>query len=232
MTKAALVTGASSGIGEAISISLLNEGYEVFGIGRSFSSCTISDPMFHPVCMDLLDTSNLLEYVKTLPADRLDLLINNAGAAWYGPHETLSPIMIQTMTRTNLEVPFLLSNALLRTLKKNHGMIINISSVTALSASPHGAVYGSLKAGLLHFSRTLFEEHRKSGLRVCTIMPDMTDSGLYRNADFGPDLTEGAFLLPEDTASAVISLLHQRPGSVITEVVLRPQFHRITKKSR
>ncbi len=231
MTHTALVTGASSGIGQAIAQRLLEHGYEVYGIGRDFSACTLTGHVqFHSVVLDLLDTPALLAFLETLPKDNLSVLVNSAGCAWYGPHETLSVEAIQTMTRVNLETPILLCGKLLRTLKQNHGTIINIASVTALETSTHGAAYGALKAGLVHFSRTLFEEHRKSGLKVSVILPDMTDTALYRNADFGPDLTEGAYLSPEDTADAVMAVLNAREGTVLSEIVLRPQYRRIHRK--
>ena len=231
MTHTALVTGASSGIGQAIAQRLLEHGYEVYGIGRDFSACTLTGHVqFHTVVLDLLDTPALLAFLETLPKDNLSVLVNSAGCAWYGPHETLSVEAIQTMTRVNLETPILLCGKLLRTLKQNHGTIINIASVTALETSTHGAAYGALKAGLVHFSRTLFEEHRKSGLKVSVILPDMTDTALYRNADFGPDLTEGAYLSPEDTADAVMTVLNAREGTVLSEIVLRPQYRRIHRK--
>lgn len=231
MTHTALVTGASSGIGQAIAQRLLEHGYEVYGIGRDFSACTLTGhAQFHTEVLDLLDTPALLAFLETLPKDNLSVLVNSAGCAWYGPHETLSVEAIQTMTRVNLETPILLCGKLLRTLKQNHGTIINIASVTALETSTHGAAYGALKAGLVHFSRTLFEEHRKSGLKVSVILPDMTDTALYRNADFGPDLTEGAYLSPEDTADAVMAVLNAREGTVLSEIVLRPQYRRIHRK--
>ena len=231
MTHTALVTGASSGIGQAIAQRLLEHGYEVYGIGRDFSACTLTGhAQFHTVVLDLLDTPALLAFLETLPKDNLSVLVNSAGCAWYGPHETLSVEAIQTMTRVNLETPILLCGKLLRTLKQNHGTIINIASVTALETSTHGAAYGALKAGLVHFSRTLFEEHRKSGLKVSVILPDMTDTALYRNADFGPDFTEGAYLSPEDTADAVMTVLNAREGTVLSEIVLRPQYRRIHRK--
>ena len=231
MTHTALVTGASSGIGQAIAQRLLEHGYEVYGIGRDFSACTLTGHVqFHSVVLDLLDTPALLAFLETLPKDNLSVLVNSAGCAWYGPHETLSVEAIQTMTRVNLETPILLCGKLLRTLKQNHGTIINIASVTALETSTHGAAYGALKAGLVHFSRTLFEEHRKSGLKVSVILPDMTDTALYRNADFEPDFTEGAYLSPEDTADAVMAVLNAREGTVLSEIVLRPQYRRIHRK--
>ena len=231
MNDAALVTGASSGIGEAVAKRLLEADYEVYGIGRDFSRSTLTEhALFHPLILDLLDTKELFHAADALPKERLKVLVNNAGCAYYGTHETISPEAVQTMMRVNLEVPVLLSGRLLRTLRDNHGAVINIASVTALGTSPHAAAYGASKAGLLHFSRTLFEEQRKHGLRVSVILPDMTDTALYRNADFGPDLSEGAFLSPEDTADAVMAVLSAREGTVLSEIVLRPQLHRIRRK--
>ena len=231
MTDIALVTGASSGIGAAVAARLLEEHYEVYGIGRDFSGCpSVSDPMFHPVVLDLRDTDALLSFCESLPKEGLKVLVNNAGCAYYGPHETLSPGQIQEMSRVNLEAPMILSGKLLRTLRENQGYIINIASVTALAPSPHGAVYGALKAALAHFSRTLFEENRKHGLKVSVILPDMTDTDLYRNADFAADPAEGASLSPQDVSEAVMTVLHQREGTVLSEIILRPQYHRIKRK--
>ena len=61
----------------------------------------------------------------------IEVLVNAAGVGHYGLHEELTPKKIQVLVRTNLEIPLLLTNRLLRVLKKNHGYIINISSVTA-----------------------------------------------------------------------------------------------------
>ena len=85
MTQTALVTGASSGIGQAIAQRLLEHGYEVYGIGRDFSACTlIGHAQFHTVVLDLLDTPALLAFLETLPKDNLSVLVNSAGCAWYG----------------------------------------------------------------------------------------------------------------------------------------------------
>ena len=231
MTNLALITGASSGIGQAIAKQLLDAGWEVYGIGRSFHEDTmISHPLFHKVTLDLLDDNALHAFLDELPVHTLKLLVNNAGAAWYGPHETISASHIETMCRTNLEVPMKLCAALLRPLRENKGTIINIASVTALSTSPHGAAYGALKAGLVHFSRTLLEENRKAGLRVMTILPDMTDTELYRNADFTVCKEDGCFLSAAQVADAVMVMLNQPEGTLITELTLRPQYHRIAKK--
>lgn len=277
--KVALVTGASSGIGRAISARLLALGYEVYGIGRQFpvelpkasvnetdlsagtrpqtpltpeadaAAWTPTNPSaseitatagppaaFHPVVCDLLDTRKLPSVVASLQKEwkqekmSFALLVNNAGTAYYGLHEELRPEGISEMVRVNLEVPMLLTQQLLRTLKQNHGTIINISSVTAIGSNPHGVAYGATKAGLLNFSRSLFDEARKYGVRVTAILPDMTDTELYRHADFTADPAMDAHLEAEDVADAVEYALTTRAGTCVPEIILRPQLHRIMKK--
>ena len=225
----AIVTGASSGIGAATAKMLLSLGYEVYGFGRTFAEKVD----FVPIVCDLLDTNRVLQEIRAIEkTGRITVLVNNAGAAYYGLHEELNPKKIQEMVRTNLELPMILSQALLRTLKQNHGTIINISSVTAVSSNPHGACYGAAKAGLSSFSRSLFEENRKYGLRVISILPDMTDTKLYRNADFTVGEEIESRLVPEDVASAIRFALTAHPGMVVTELMLRPQLHRIRRKPK
>lgn len=238
--KKAIVTGATSGIGLAICETLLSRGYTVYGFGRDFDKLEgrslfagKTDPpaAFYAVPGDLLDTEWLLREVKKIDRDKdVTLLVNCAGAAYYGLHEEQNPQKIQEMVRTNLELPMVLTQQLLRTLKKNGGRVINISSVTATRSSPHGAAYAATKAGLLSFSQSLFEEARKTGLKVTAILPDMTRTDLYRHANFTASDEPGCALSPEDVARAVAYLLDQPDGVVVPEMELRPQYHRIERK--
>jgi len=232
MKEIAIVTGASKGIGEAVAEFLLQEGYIVYGFGRDFSLCQIRHEDFHAIQCDLLDTKKLTEHLNEIPADNVKILINNAGVAWYGLHEEMNAEKIQAMVRTNLEVPMIMSQKYIRILRKNHGIMINIASISGTESSPHGAVYGAAKAGLIHFGRTLFEENRKYGMKVCTIIPDLTMTDLYRNADFKPKEEDGCYLLAEDIAKGVQYILHQRDGIDITELTIRPQFNKIQRKKQ
>lgn len=232
MSKAAIVTGASSGIGFEICKTLCGLGYEVFGIGRNFQMQT-EDALFHAVVCDLLDTKRLLQTVDEITEkSEIFVLVNNAGTAYYGLHEELNAKKIQQMVRTNLEVPMILTQRLLRMLKKNRGYVINIASVTAHGSNPHGCAYGATKAGLAGFSRSLFDEARKYGVKVTAVYPDMTKTNLYRNADFTVGEEEESYLLPKEIADAVEFLLGQREGAVIAELTLKPQLHRIQRKRK
>lgn len=230
--KTAIVTGASSGIGFAISKSLSALGYEVFGFGRDFGTVKWeAEDNVHPIVCDVLDTDKLCACVKQIAAQhRVQILVNNAGVGYYGLHEELNPDKIKKLVRTNLEVPMILTHQLLRHLKENAGYVINISSVTAGQSNPHGCAYGATKAGLASFSRSLFDETRKYGVKVVTIGPDMTQTNLYRNANFREGEEPESYLLPEDVAKAVEWILGQREGVIVTELTLKPQIHRIKRK--
>ena len=230
--KTAIVTGASSGIGYAISKTLSTLGYELYGFGRNFKNTdwnTMDNA--HPIVCDILDTDRLCAELKQITAqNQVHVLVNNAGVGYYGLHEELNPDKIKKLVRTNLEAPMILTQQLLRPLKKTAGYIINISSVTAGQSNPHGCAYGATKAGLASFSHSLFDEARKYGVKVVTIFPDMTQTNLYRNADFREGDETESYLLPDDVGKAVEWILSQREGVIVTDITLKPQIHRIKRK--
>lgn len=230
--KTAIVTGASSGIGYAISKTLSTLGYELYGFGRNFKNTdwnTMDNA--HPIVCDILDTDRLCAELKQITAqNQIHVLVNNAGVGYYGLHEELNPDKIKKLVRTNLEAPMILTQQLLRPLKKTAGYIINISSVTAGQSNPHGCAYGATKAGIASFSHSLFDEARKYGVKVVTIFPDMTQTNLYRNADFREGDETESYLLPDDVAKAVEWILSQREGVIVTDITLKPQIHRIKRK--
>lgn len=236
MKQIAVVTGASSGIGLAISGTLCKLEYEVYGFGRDFSRPETKEliehrPCFHPMEGDLMDTQAVLEKLQSIPdRQNIRVLVNNAGVGYYGLHEELSPKQIAELVRTNLELPMILTGQLLRTLKANRGYVINISSITAEETNPHGCAYGATKAGLTSFGDSLFAEARKYGLKVTTIQPDMTASRLYRNASFEQGEEPESYLTPEQIGEAVAYVLSQEEGVVIPKITLQPQLHRIRRK--
>ncbi len=231
MAKKALVTGASSGIGKAICKMLIEEGWEVYGIGRKFFyDSTPVSPLFHQTVLDLLspDAENTVKEI--IAGHDFGLLVNNAGVGFYGLHEEISTASIRAMVRTNLEIPMILTQLMLRDLKANHGRIINISSVTAFESNPHGAAYGATKAGLRSFAVSLFDEARKYGVGVTTILPDMTKTELYRNTNFTVDSAEPlAFLEPNQVAGCVKYAINCPDNMVVTEMTIKPLLKRIKR---
>ena len=227
---AALVTGASSGIGLAISKMLIGRGIHVYGIGRTFKE-TPASPLFTPIVCDMLKTHELTETIKKLKKEvSFSIVVHNAGVGYFGPHEELNPSKLHEMTTINLEVPMLITNLLLRDMKAVHGTFIFISSVTALKSNTHGCAYGATKAGLTSFAKSLFDEVRKYNVKVVAIHPDMTKSDFYRNANFEASDDDYASLVPEDVSDVVDAVISSRNGLVIREITLTPQYHRIERK--
>ena len=174
--------------------------------------------------------NNYINEWKYKKGNDIKILVNNAGVGYFSPHEELNPKKIHEMVTINLEVPLVLSQILLRTLKKNKGYIINISSIEAKKSSAHGCAYGATKAALSHFSSSLFDETRKYGVKVITIHPDITKSNFYRNSNFKEGANDDSFLMPEEIASAVAMAISQRDNLVITDITIRPQKFNIQRK--
>jgi short-subunit dehydrogenase len=232
--KCAIVTGASSGIGLEITRVLLNNNYKVYGLARDFSKTDLQHVNFIKEVCDITKTFLLeekIKYIRSIESE-IYVLVNNAGVGYYGPHEEINIKKLHAMIETNLEAPIILTHLLLRDLKKNSGYIINISSITAKKASPIGCAYSATKAGLSHFSESLFEETRKAGVKVVTIHPDMAKTNFYENANFREGDLPESYITGECVAEAVAMILNQREGTVLTDITIRPQKHMITKKNK
>jgi len=210
--KNAIVTGYSSGIGKAISQKLESNGYFVVKLKSR-----------------LEDFKNLeIEIKQILKEKEIDLLVNCAGVGIFQPHEEISISKIKELIDVNLTAPIILTNLLLRSLKKRKGNIINIASIEATKHSKFSALYTATKSGLRDFSLTLFEELRKSGVGVTTINPDLTVTDFFEELQFQPSSKKGTYLIPETIAKAVISILNI--DGVVTDFTIRPQQFEIKRK--
>ncbi len=228
--QVAVVTGASSGIGRAIALRLLTLNYKVIGISRTLGAESFESENFIALNADLSDEKETLKLCETLKKENAFILINAAGFGRFEPHEELSAKTITDMTFLNLTTPMLLTNALLRNLKKNSGYLINVNSIEAIRASKFAGVYSASKAGLKAFGDSLFEETRKSGLSVTNINPDMTQTAFYDELRFETSKKEDEKLLASDIADAVEHILGMRKGAVVSDYVIRSLKFGISKK--
>lgn len=227
--KLAVVSGASSGIGKAITSRVLMLGFRVIGLSRNNPSEFFNNEHFLHYKVDLSNEKEALECCEYLKKQDIFLLINSAGFGRFEPHEELSAKTIIQMTFLNLTAPMLLANATLRSLKKHSGYIINISSIEALRASKFAGVYSATKAGLKAFSDSLFEESRKSALSVTNINPDMIQSSFYDELRFEPSQDA---LVSEDIADVINHILSMRKSAVVSEYTIRSLNFGIIKKNR
>lgn len=208
----ALVTGYSSGIGKAICEVLEQNGYKIIKVESRLN-----------------DLGSLEKEIKEiLKKEEISLLVNCAGVGIFKPHEEISISKIKELIDVNLTAPIVLSNLLLRSLKKTKGHIINISSVEATRHSKFSALYTATKSGLRDFGLALFEELRRSDVRVTTINPDLTKTNFFDEFNFEPSDNPDTFLLSEDIAKAVLDIINF--NGVITDITVRPQKLEIKKK--
>ena len=225
----AVITGTSSGIGKSTALLLIENNIEVIGFSRTPSE--IQNPLFKEYLIDLTDLKAFEKLIREIKKEKeISVIVNNAGCGYYGLHEELNASMIHEMVTVNLEVPMLLTSIFLRDFKKNKGQIINISSVTAKEINPHGAAYGATKAGLTSFGSSIFAEVRKYGVRVTNIHPEMTDTDLYRNADFEADTEFGCSLTSSLIAETILNVLKSPEGFSINDITINPQYHRLKRK--
>ncbi len=217
--KRALLTGANSGIGKALYKKLINNGYNVYRIGRDNSEIEV----------DLRDTKTLSEEIKKLlKKSEIDLLVNCAGVGVFEPHEEISIRKIEELIDVNLKAPILLCNLTLRSLKKTKGTIINISSIEATRNSKFSALYSATKAGLRSFSLSLFEEARKSGVKVININPDITKTEFFDDLKFEPGNDPQTYINPQDLADEILHIIDS--AFVTTDITIRPQRFEIKKR--
>ena len=186
--KTALVTGASSGIGEAIAKKLAAEGVNLILVARSGDTLTqLADALkqrYAVQCTALpadLSTPNcgatLYGQVTALGL-RVDILVNNAGYGTYGPFDSIAPETEQGEIAVNIAAVVDLTHAFVPDmLTRGAGIILNVASTAAFQPVPYMAVYAASKAFVLSFSEALWAEYRGRGIHVAALCPGAVDTG-------------------------------------------------------
>lgn len=220
-----LVTGASSGIGRAITERVLSDGHSVLGIARDFSKFPCTNSRFTPVSIDLEDLDALparLDELARVYTD-IDVLICNAGRGRFGSLEEFSYRQIRSLTDLNFVSHAYVVRAFLSAMKtRRHGDIIFTGSEAALAGGRKGAVYSATKFALRGFAQALREECGRTGVRVCIINPGTVDTPFFDALNFGPGSESENTIHPEDIGNAVAMVLTARPGTVFDEINLSP----------
>lgn len=172
MGKVALVTGASKGIGLAVSQKLAAMGYTVYGGARG----AFSHPDIISVQLDVTKPESVKQAVESIISKegRLDLLVNNAGMGISGAVEKTPDDEARYIFDVNLFGPFFMIKKCLPYLRESKGRIINISSVAAALCIPFQAFYSSTKAALEGLTYALIPEIAPFGIKLTNILPGDT----------------------------------------------------------
>lgn len=232
--QVALVTGAASGIGLAVTRRLRADGITTLAVDRDFDlpgsdefACDLSDPDANAAAVD--------EAIERY--GRLDWLVPNAGVQFVSPIQNFPLDRFDDLHDILLKSPFWLARAAWPHLVEQQGAIVMMASAHGLVASPYKAAYNSAKHGVVGLVKTLSLEGAEVGVRVNAVCPGVVRTPLVTNqiADqaLAYDMPEGDVLTkvmlkphaaeriiePEEVAAAVSFLLSSE-ASAITGVAL------------
>lgn len=227
--KVAIVTGASRGIGKAISIGLAQQGANLVLAARNIADLqeTQASVITYGVRGEVVPTDVTSEeqienlFGKTREYfGRLDILVNNAGVFINEPIEQMSTETWDRVVDIELRAPFICTRAAFRIMKpQGGGRIINIGSISAQRVRPFTAPYNSAKFGLVGLTHTTALEGRPYGITCGILHPGITGNLSQNAKKKNPD----PMMSYEETAATAVYMACQPPDVNILEVIQLPR---------
>jgi short-subunit dehydrogenase len=227
----AIVTGATKGIGRAITFALAEKQYNLAICSRNLRDLQeIKEELVkkYPKIKiltkdtDMRKPSDVASFSKLILDEfpSVDVLVNNAGVFIPGMTHLEDEGTLEYMIETNLYSAYHLTRALLpKMIEQKSGHIFNMCSVASKIAYPNGGSYSISKFALLGFTKVLREELKDKGIKVTAILPGATWSHSWA----GVDLPKARLMESEDIAKIVSSALELSPAACIEEIIVRPQ---------
>jgi uncharacterized protein len=223
--KTALITGASSGIGEVFARILSKRGMNVILVARSedaLRSLATELSGTYGVRADVISADLSKEGASAQVKEavvrkglQVDLLVNNAGFGTYDRFEDIDPqrdhhqVMLNVATVVDLAHAFLPEMALRR-----EGALINVSSMAAFQAMPYMAVYAASKAFVLSFSQALWGEYRERGIRVVALCPGQVATPFHDKMEHVAPAA-GVKVTPQQAVEAALHTLEEGRSFVV-----------------
>jgi NADP-dependent 3-hydroxy acid dehydrogenase YdfG len=231
--QVAVVTGASSGIGQAIALSLAGEGAKVCLVGRELEKLEAvasrarlftQHIAIYKTDLWIDDDIHLLAASLQRDFEAIDILIHSAGVISLGRIDKVSMEDFDWQYRINVRAPFKLTQLLLPMLRSRNGQVVFINSSAGLSAKAGLSQYSATKHGLKAVADSLRAEVNENGLRVLSVYPGRTatamqaqvfkaEGGVYR-----PEM----LLQPEDVSQVVVDALKLPKTAEVTDIMVRP----------
>jgi 3-oxoacyl-[acyl-carrier protein] reductase len=227
--KVAIVTGASRGIGRAISAALAREGANVVLAARSLArlketakQVTEAGGQAEIVVTELTEEESIANLVKVTGEKfgRLDILVNNAGVTHSARLEETATADWDRCHQVNARGPFMLCREALPLLRKaESGYIVNIASVVGVKGYPLQSAYTASKHALRGMTISLAEELKGSNIRVHLLCPGGVDTELVQKVR--PDIEKQDLMQPDEIAELVIYLVTHKGNAVMDELRIR-----------
>ncbi|WP_462131244.1 SDR family oxidoreductase [Staphylococcus aureus] len=224
--KVAVVTGAGSGIGEAISTLLHEEGAKVVLAGRNKEKLQnvanqLSQDSVKVVPTDVTNKEEVDELIKIAQQTfgGLDIVINSAGQMLSSKITDYQVDEWDSMIDVNIKGTLYTAQAALPTmLEQSSGHLINIASISGFEVTKSSTIYSATKAAVHTITQGLEKELAKTGVKVTSISPGMVDTAI--TAAYNP--TDRKKLEPQDIAEAVLYTLTQPKHVNVNEITVRP----------
>jgi 3-oxoacyl-[acyl-carrier protein] reductase len=224
--SAALVTGASRGIGRATALRLASLGARVLLLARDRDAlATVQQDISAQggtadvVACDLSSADAIANISDSLASSGCNVLVNAAGIGSMGRplHET-DPRVFDAIFATNVRAPFLLMRALVPgMIARGGGFVVNISSLAGQGPLPNGAAYSASKWALNGLTYSAAEELRAHNIRVSVVAPGSV------NTSFGAGAKDRSHMLQAEDVAGVVAILVTQPAQCfISEVRMRP----------
>jgi len=230
--QVAIVTGASAGIGRATASLLAAEGASVVlaarraarleGLAAEINQDGPGRALVVPT--DVSDDAQLERLVATARETfgPIDILVNNAGYVAVSPVADLDPAKLDAIMRVNFRAPVLATRLVLPDmLARGSGAIVNIGSASSKRGWPTGTPYVASKFALRGFALCLFEEVRRSNIRVVNVYPDFVASELFAAAGTRLEHAERA-IPPRDVAATIVNALRLDGRTTAVEIDMAP----------
>lgn len=236
--RTAIITGASSGIGKALAISLVESGFNVMlGARREDKLKALSDQLGSRAAYCLTDVtqrddlSRLVEHAETR-FGQVDILINNAGLMPLSMYASGKVDEWERMIDVHLKGSLYAINSVLpQMISRKDGHIINMASIAAHDIWPSSGVYSATKHGVRVISESLRREMTLNNIRVTTISPGAVRTGLSRSISDKAAMKDAQerfafeYLEPDIIAETVLFALNKPSSVCVSEIVIRPTQH-------
>ena len=216
--KVCVITGAASGIGAALAIVFISQGYKVIGVDRDQKrTLELQEKVGQRIDFVIADLSSaeaLACAIKKLPA-KVDVFIHSAGINAVGEFETMDIKKQLAVLDINLKAPLQLTRALLaqNVLTKDSSLVF-ISSLSHFVSYPGAAVYAASKDGLASYARSLSVALKSKGIHVMTVFPGPTRTPHAR--EYSPDnRRENKRMLPEVLAKKIYRGLEHHQHTLV-----------------
>ncbi len=229
--KLAFITGASKGIGRSTAITFANAGWDLILLSRNFEvmeklkeELSITNSKINLVKCDLSSSNEIENSVKEsikkygCPS----VLINNAGYAFNGDLVGMPLNKWQEIIQINLTSIFQICSLIVPIMRKNGGLIINVSSHASYNAFSKWGAYCVSKSALAMFTKCLREEERSNSIRACTITLGSVNTPLWDSESINSDFDRASMLCSTNVSDTILYIAEQPDSQLIEDLTLMP----------